>query len=49
MKVVDGRCLPVFKESGAITSISMADGIVRQPAGKDIGNGDIVGVELLNC
>lgn len=49
VKVVDGRCLPVFKESGAITSISMADGIVRQPAGKDIGNGDIVGVELLNC
>jgi molybdopterin molybdotransferase len=48
VKLEDGRCVTVFKESGAITSISRADGIVRQPAGRDIADGESVKVELLN-
>jgi molybdenum cofactor synthesis domain-containing protein len=38
---------PVFKESGAITSISEASGLVMLRAGKSIRNGQIVDVRLL--
>lgn len=41
------KCYPVFKESGAITSISEADGIVMQPRGIAIRNGERVLVEVL--
>ncbi len=42
------KCIPVFKESGAITSISLADGIVMQQAGQAVAEGDTVDVELLD-
>ena len=45
---LDGeKCYPVFKESGAITSISEADGIVMQPSGIAVRNGEKVLVEML--
>ncbi len=45
--VGDGECRSVFKESGAITSVSRANGIVRQPPGMHIRHGDTVNVELI--
>ncbi len=47
VSAANGRCRPVFKESGAITSISRANGLVMQPAGKAIARGETVNVELL--
>lgn len=48
VEVKGNSCLPVFKESGAITSISRANGLVKQPAGTVISKGDKVAVEMLN-
>lgn len=46
--VRDGRCRSVLKESGAITSISMANGIVIQEVGQHIKDGDTVKAELID-
>ena len=48
VSVTGGRCRGVFKESGAITSISMADGIVRIPSDHVLKHGDVVRVELFD-
>lgn len=48
VEVRGDTCRPVFKESGAITSISMANGLVMQPAGTTIAKGEKVTVEMLS-
>ncbi len=51
VKVKDGKAVPAFKESGAITSMSEADGWVEIPANVDlIDRGEEVEVKLFgNC
>lgn len=46
--VKDGVCAPVFKESGAITSISRANGIVNVPPDHALTSGDRVSIEMLD-
>jgi molybdopterin molybdotransferase len=36
VKLVEGEAVPVFKESGAITSMAEADGFVEIPANVDL-------------
>jgi molybdopterin biosynthesis enzyme len=47
VSVTGAACRPVFKESGAITSISAASGIVKQQKGMAIADGETVDVEIL--
>jgi molybdopterin molybdotransferase len=47
VSIRNGVCRSVFKESGAISSISMADGLLLLPGGKSIRENDSVTVEVL--
>ena len=47
VRVTANGAYPVFKESGAITSIAAASGLVMLGAGKRIRNGQVVEVRLL--
>lgn len=48
VRLVDGRAVPAFKESGAITSMSEADGYIEIPANTDlVDKGERVRVKLL--
>ena len=44
VKVVDGEAVPVFTESGAITSISRADGYIKIEADSSVEKGETVTV-----
>lgn len=47
VRIDDGRAVPVFKESGAITSISRADGFIEVPAERGtLNKGELVQVHL---
>lgn len=47
VKVANGKAVPVFKESGAITSMSEADGYVEIPANVDLlDRGEAVDVKM---
>lgn len=48
VRLVDGMAVPAFKESGAITSMSEADGYIEIPANTDlVDKGERVQVKLL--
>jgi molybdenum cofactor synthesis domain-containing protein len=48
VRIVDGQAVPVFKASGDITSMSLADGFIEIPAQTDIvEKGEMVEVKLL--
>ena len=48
VRVVDGQAVPAFKQSGDITSMSLADGYIEIPAQTDIvEKGEVVEVKLL--
>ncbi len=48
VRVVDGQAVPAFKQSGDITSMSLADGYIEIPAQTDIvEKGELVEVKLL--
>ena len=48
VRIVDGQAVPAFKQSGDITSMSLADGYIEIPAQTDIvEKGEVVEVKLL--